>query len=100
MNFMGLGGISDEALLKSGAEALAIGFPLDGPVRDATLMALKLTRNVRTAKPEYLQFLSAVQARYPEKYAELSDLLIHHLTYRSMEVSALPALLLAKKQAT
>ena len=35
MNFMGLDGIADSALLKSGAEALAIGFPLDGPVPDS-----------------------------------------------------------------
>lgn len=91
---MGLGGISDEALLKSGAEALAIGFPLDGPVRDATLLSLKRMRDVRTAKQEYLDFLSGVQARYPQQYAELSDQLIHHLTQWSVEISQPSALLL------
>jgi hypothetical protein len=95
MNFMGLDGIADSALLKSGAEALAIGFPLDGPVRDATLLALYRQRNVLTAKPEYLQYLSDVQAQYPKQYAELADLFIHHLTQHSLEITQPSALLLS-----
>jgi hypothetical protein len=66
-NFMGFGQIADRELLRSGSEALAIGFPLDGPVHDATLMALVVSRRAEKVAEdhEYVTFLQRVQARYP-----------------------------------
>lgn len=94
---MGLGGISDEALLKSGEEALAIGFPLDGPVHDAALLCLLVMRHAHVVihKPRYIAFLERVQARYPEQYEELAEQFVERLTKRSVEFGAIPPLLLA-----
>jgi hypothetical protein len=95
-NFMGLGGIADRSLLKSGMEALAIGFPLDGPVRDAALLSLKITRHAQDVvdEPDYLTFLENVQARYPQAYAQLVDQFVQRIVSRSMEVGEPPLSLL------
>jgi hypothetical protein len=98
-NFMGFGGIADDALLKSGEEALAIGFPLDGPVRDAALFCLKVERHAHIAmyKPQCAAFLQRVQARYPTEYEALTLSLTEHLTSRSMEIGRPPLLLLPNR---
>jgi hypothetical protein len=93
-NFMGLDGIRDAALLRAGAEALAIGFPLDGPVHDAMVMCLlrmrraeDMTERAATELPrgcvqahEYLMYLSDVKARYPEAYDALAREVAEQLT--------------------
>jgi hypothetical protein len=96
-NFMGLGGIADRALLKSGMEALAIGFPLDGPVHDATLLSLKIMRHAQFIEhdPEYVTFLEQVQARYPGAYAKLAEKFARHASSRSMEVGEPPLSLMS-----
>lgn len=101
-NFMGFGCITDDALLKSGQEALAIGFPLDGPVHDATLLCLKLVRHAHIIKykPAHAAFLEAVQARYPTDYEALAVRYTEALTRRSLEIGQPPLMLLQPTQVT
>jgi hypothetical protein len=107
-NFMGFDGIRDAALLRAGAEALAIGFPLDGPVKDAALMCLVrmrraeyMTERQATDLPpgyvqphEYLMYLADVQARYPESYEQLAQDLAAHLSAHSLGVLPPPLLMI------
>jgi hypothetical protein len=95
-NFLGLSGIADRELLRSGSEALAIGFPLDGPVHDATLMALVVSRRAEKVAEDhdYVTFLQRVQARYPAEYEALSAMLADKLTERGAECSAISPLLM------
>jgi hypothetical protein len=106
-NFMGLDGIRDAALLRAGAEALAIGFPLDGPVHDAMVMCLlrmrraeDMTEREATDLPpghvqahEYLMYLGSVKARYPDAYDALAREVAEALTKPGAELFEVSPLL-------